>query len=113
MDYEFFCPNYRGFELGNFFNECATDYEKFEIKPELELEEKTRNLLIDKYYKDIGANISQEDARREVEVGRLLSHLFWLFIGVKQVRDPKLKIDMQYYIKRRYEEFSKIYERIK
>lgn len=37
IDYEFFCPNYRGFELGNFFNEYATDYHTFEIKEELEL----------------------------------------------------------------------------
>lgn len=29
LDYEFSSPNYRGFELGNFFNEFATDYITF------------------------------------------------------------------------------------
>lgn len=56
--------------------------------------------------------MSLDDAKQEVEVGRLLSHLFWLFIGVKQVRDPKITIDMQYYIRRRFEEFMKIYKTI-
>lgn len=32
IDFEFFSLNYRGFELGNFFNEYATDYVTFEIK---------------------------------------------------------------------------------
>jgi thiamine kinase-like enzyme len=33
MDYEFSCLNYVGFELGNMFNEVATEYSKtFEIK---------------------------------------------------------------------------------
>lgn len=32
IDYEFFSPNYRGYDLGNFFNEYATDYVTFEIR---------------------------------------------------------------------------------
>jgi len=58
--------------------------------------------LISKYYDAIGSGLSLEEAGKEVEVGRLLSHMFWLFIGVKQVKDPKITIDMQYYIRRRY-----------
>ena len=50
--------------------------------------------LTELYYKELGGDVGLEEAEREVQVGRMLSHLFWLFIGVKQIKDPQLKIDM-------------------
>jgi hypothetical protein len=45
-----------------------------------------------------------------VKVGRLLSHLFWLFVGLKQIDDPNIDLNMTYYVRRRFEEFMKLYE---
>jgi hypothetical protein len=46
---------------------------------------------------------------RAVKIGRLLSHLFWLFVGLKQIDDPNIDLNMTYYVRRRYEEFMKLY----
>ena len=42
-----------------------------------------------------------------VELGRVMSHIFWLAVGLKQIDDKKIGFSMVYYIRRRYEEFSK------
>lgn len=42
-------------------------------------------------------------AHKEVLIGRMISHLFWFFIGVKQIKDDKIEFDMKYYIKRRHQ----------
>lgn len=38
-----------------------------------------------------------------VEVGRLMSHYFWMFIGVLSFEDKDCTLDLNYYIQRRYE----------
>jgi hypothetical protein len=43
------------------------------------------------------------ERERSVKIGRLLSHLYWLFVGLKQIDDPNIDLDMVYYVKRRYE----------
>ena len=59
----------------------------------------------------IQAEVSEEEAEYEVEVGRLLSHLFWFFIGLKQINDlPDL--DMIGYIRIRHEQFFKFYQKL-
>ena len=73
-------------------------------------------MLIKRYYDEITLGcepVSLEEAQREVRAGRMLSHLIWFFVGVKQVKDPKITLDMQHYIKRRYEEFMKLYQVLK
>lgn len=36
-----------------------------------------------------------------VQLGRVLSHLFWMIIGVKQIDDVRIGFSMVYYIRRR------------
>lgn len=113
LDYEFFAYSYRGYDLGNFFNECATNYITFEINEELELEGSLKKELVKTYYDIIcEEEYDLEEALVEVTKGRMLSHLFWFFIGVKQIRDPKISLDMKYYVKRRYEEFFKLLKQL-
>lgn len=84
LDFEFSCLNYLGFEVGNMLNEVATDYANtFEIKPEWELKEPLKRAIIDKYFSTIGLSISQTSQSQLVEVGRLLSHYFWMIIGLQ------------------------------
>lgn len=51
-----------------------------------------------------------EERCRMVKVGRLLSHVFWLFVGLKQIDDPNIDLNMTYYVRRRYEEFMNLYK---
>lgn len=55
---------------------------------------------------------SEEERMRQVKIGRLLSHLFWLFVGLKQIDDPNIDLNMTYYVRRRYEEFMKLYNQL-
>ena len=38
-----------------------------------------------------------------VQLGRTLSHLFWMIVGLKQIDDKRIGFSMVYYIRRRYE----------
>ena len=49
----------------------------------------------------------QEDLKRYVQIGRVLSHLIWQIIGLRQINDKRIAIDMVYYVQRRGEEFAK------
>jgi hypothetical protein len=40
-----------------------------------------------------------------VQLGRVLSHLFWMIIGLKQINDGRIGFSMVYYIRRRQQEF--------
>ena len=53
---------------------------------------------------------SYYEREKSVKIGRLLSHLYWMFIGLKQIDDPNIDLDMVYYVKRRYEEFFKLFK---
>ncbi len=55
---------------------------------------------------------SFEERWRNVRIGRMLSHLFWLFVGLKQIDDPNIDLNMTYYVRRRYEEFMKLYNEL-
>ena len=37
-----------------------------------------------------------------VQLGRVMSHIFWLVIGLKQIDDKRIGFSMTYYIRRRY-----------
>ena len=107
MDYEFSDYNYRGYDIGNFFNEYASDYSgKFCILEERELSSETKNNIIKIYYDIVQKDMKFEEAEKEVKVGRILSHLFWFFIGLKQINDlPDL--DMVSYVHIRHSYFFK------
>lgn len=36
-----------------------------------------------------------------------MSHLIWQIIGLRQIDDKRIELDMVYYVQRRTEEFSK------
>jgi hypothetical protein len=41
------------------------------------------------------------------QVGRMLSHLFWMIIGLKQINDVRIEFDTVEYVRRRQLEFSR------
>ena len=56
-------------------------------------------------------HISQSTQEKYLKVGRMLSHLYWLFVGLRQIEDEMVgDMNMVYYVKRRYEEFMRIIE---
>ena len=67
--------------------------------------------MIETYYFNIHCDISLEEAVHEVEIGRMLGHLFWFFIGLKQINDLE-ELDMIGYVHIRHEEFFKFYKRL-
>ena len=78
---------------------------------ERELSSNIKKSIIREYYGTIKAEVSEEEAEYEVQVGRMLSHLFWFFIGLKQINDlPDL--DMIGYIRIRHEQFFKFYQKL-
>ena len=50
---------------------------------------------------------TQSDLDLYVQTGRVLSHLFWISVGLKQIDDKRIGFSMTYYIRRRCEEFHK------
>lgn len=46
------------------------------------------------------------------KIGRVLSHFFWMIIGLKQINDVRIEFSMVYYIKRRKQEFFKHFEEL-
>ncbi len=65
--------------------------------------------MIKTYFAMVGVEV--KDVARCVEVGRMISHLYWAFVGVKQV-DEEIGIDMVYYVRRRREEFFAYYHKL-
>lgn len=41
------------------------------------------------------------------QLGRVLSHLFWMIIGLKQINDTRISFSMVGYIKKREEQLQK------
>lgn len=108
LDYEFACLNYLGFEMGNMFNEVATDYANtFEIKPDWELSKEAKEAIIHHYFNTLGLSVEWERQQRLVEIGRLLSHYFWMVIGLQSFEDSDCQLDLNYYIQRRVEYIGK------
>lgn len=110
LDFEFANFNYVGYDLGNFLNEWATEYgSSFEIREDLEMEEGLKDSLIRAYFEGLGASIIGESTLKQwryfVQLGRVLSHLFWMIIGLKQIDDARIGFSMVYYIRRRQQEF--------
>jgi len=110
LDFEFANFNYVGYDLGNFLNEWATEYgSSFEIREDLEMEEGLKEGLIISYSKGLRASLEQEFSLKQwryyVQLGRVLSHLFWMIIGLKQINDGRIGFSMVYYIRRRQQEF--------
>jgi hypothetical protein len=58
--------------------------------------------LIERYFEKLGIQNDLKERLRMVEVGRLLSHYFWAFIGVLSFEDPDCSLDLNYYIQRRF-----------
>lgn len=51
LDFEFANYNYAGYDLGNFLNEWATQYEgSFEIREDLEMDKELQDNLIKVYF---------------------------------------------------------------
>lgn len=125
LDFEFANLNYMGYDIGNLLNEIATDYggaygvdqlgkqHKFEIRKDWEVEEGTVKEITNLYFDMVEGNDKKstwEERCRMVKVGRLLSHVFWLFVGLKQIDDPNIDLNMTYYVRRRYQEFMNLYK---
>lgn len=53
-----------------------------------------------------------EDWAYFTKLGRTLSHLFWMIIGLKQINDPRIEFSMVYYVKRRKEEFMRHFKEL-
>lgn len=108
LDYEFACSNYLGYEIGNMLNEVATDYAgTFEIKPEWELSKASKQAIIDRYFSVLGLPVSREKQLHLVEVGRLLSHYFWMLVGLQSFEDADCQLDLNYYVTKRIEYIQK------
>ena len=104
--------NYIGYDLGNFLNEWATQYEEgFEIRADLEVSAELRQRMIEEYFGELGRHYefpnSPGDLEQYVRVGRMLSHLFWMVVGLKQIDDGRIEFSMVYYIKRRQQELMR------
>ena len=85
---------------------------KFEIRQDWEVDQQTVKDITNLYFDMLDDKSKMEDRLRCVRIGRMLSHLFWLFVGLKQIDDPNIDLNMVYYVKRRYEEFMKLYKEI-
>lgn len=61
------------------------------------------NILRSKY--NVSSN--QKDWIWYTQLGRVLSHLFWMIIGLKQINDIRISFSMVGYIKKRREQLQK------
>jgi hypothetical protein len=69
------------------------------------MKESLKEKVIQHYFNSLKLGYSFRDSPRDrltyVQVGRVMSHFFWMIIGLKQVNDPRISFDMTYYIQRR------------
>ena len=113
IDYEFSQFNYLGYDLGNFFNEWATHYGEhtFLIDEQAELPLPLKNQMIRTYFNGLkeGYPIKGQlaDWQRYVKLGRVLSHLMWMIVGLKQINDKRIGFNMVDYISQREINFHK------
>ena len=77
------------------------------------MKEELKDKIIHTYFSSLRLGYefkkSSQSWKYYVQMGRVMSHLLWLIIGLKQIDDRRILFDMRYYIKRRCEEFHKHY----
>lgn len=112
IDFEYSFYSYRGFDIGNHFNEyVGLDSPDYNLYPSLQMRLFfVKNYLIalnqDKMHYCPSQN-ELNDVICEVEFFSLSSHLFWILWSVIQSRCSKIDFDYLTYAKSRYHEFRK------
>jgi thiamine kinase-like enzyme len=91
MNLKFSQFNYIGFDLGNFLNEWAAfnNQGNHDIRDESEMSETLKDKLTKTYFdvlkKSYVFNTTEQDLKIYVELGRVMSHMFWIIINLKQL----------------------------
>jgi hypothetical protein len=69
------------------------------------MDEKLKEKIIKEYFRSLKFGYSFKDTHEShliyVEIGRILSHLFWTLVALFQLKDNSVGFSMVYYIQRR------------
>ncbi|TYH60505.1 hypothetical protein ES332_D08G297900v1 [Gossypium tomentosum] len=107
IDFEYGSYNYRGYDIGNHFNECAgyeCDYSLYPSKEE-QYHFLRHYLQPEKPYEVSEKDL--EDLYVEANTFRLASHLIWALWGLIQARMSPIDFDYLGYFFWRYNEYKK------
>eukprot|EP00898_Chlorokybus_atmophyticus_P006272 jgi/Chlat1/6646/Chrsp49S06123 len=106
IDFEYGCYNFRGFDLGNHFNEYAgfdCDYTKYPSKD-------AQYHFFRHYLHDDPAQATEKELQGcyiETQVYSLASHMYWGIWAIVQARYSPIDFDYLSYSKMRWEEYYK------
>ncbi|KAI9136303.1 kinase-like domain-containing protein [Paraphysoderma sedebokerense] len=108
IDYEYGGYNYRGFDIGNHFNEFAGFDCDYTLYPSRSFQmEWLKNYLA--FYIGRAPNFEEVSALyKEVNLFSLTSHVYWSIWGLVQAEHSDIEFDYMAYAKQRWDEYVKM-----
>jgi thiamine kinase-like enzyme len=113
LDFELSQFNYIGYDIGNFLNEWSTKTSQtsFDIRDEWEMNDTLKEKVISSYFGSLKRSYCFKNTKKDhhiyIELGRVLSHLFWITIGLRQINDKRINYNMVAAIQKRCEQVVK------
>jgi len=105
IDYEYGCYNYRGFDIGNHFNEWAgfeCDYSKY---PSKAVQMVWIRHYLKAFYNNEPSAIEVDQVYKEANKFALASHFYWGLWGLVQAELSNIDFDYMEYAIMRFKEY--------